>query len=99
MKIEFVDFDGKYPCLCHGKLTLEIDGKRVTFGTANSDYPCFWSSGGFCGFDVDSGNAYVEEGPWLIDEDDLPEYLRQYAPLIARMFNENVPWGCCGGCI
>ena len=27
MKIKFVSYDGEYPTLCSGKLTLEINGK------------------------------------------------------------------------
>jgi len=27
--IEFVSYDGKWPCLCMGTLTLKIEGKKV----------------------------------------------------------------------
>lgn len=30
--VEFVDYNGKCPCLCMGTLTLNIDGKFVRFG-------------------------------------------------------------------
>ena len=30
--IKFISYDGTYPTLCSGKLTVEIDGKVVTFG-------------------------------------------------------------------
>ena len=29
--VKFISYDGKYPNLCRGKLTLEIDGEKVTF--------------------------------------------------------------------
>jgi hypothetical protein len=32
MNIEFVSYNGKYPNLCSGKLTVKIDGKEVSFG-------------------------------------------------------------------
>ena len=31
--VEFISYDGKYPCLCSGKLILRIDGVIVTFGS------------------------------------------------------------------
>lgn len=31
-KIKFISYDGAYPVLCSGKLTVEIDGKTITFG-------------------------------------------------------------------
>lgn len=30
--VEFVGYNGKYPNLCRGTLTLKIDGKLVRFG-------------------------------------------------------------------
>lgn len=41
--------------------------------------------------------AYQEE--WRIDVDDIPEQFQKYAVEIDEVFNDNVPWGCCGGCI
>lgn len=100
--VKFVNYTGKYPCLCSGTLTLEIDGIEYTFGNIydepKSDYKRFWCSGGSTWFD-DEWNAYVETGKWEIDVNDLPEQFRKYAYEIDRVFNENVDWGCCGGCI
>ena len=100
--VKFVNYTGEYPNLCRGTLTLEIDGIEYTFGgkyyESKTDFKRFWYSGGSVSFD-DEWNAYVETGKWEIDVDDLPEQFRKYAYEIDRVFNENVDWGCCGGCI
>ena len=61
-------------------------------------YESFWGSGGSVWFD-DSWNAYVDDGEWNIDVDSLPDELKAMAEEIAEVFNANVPYGCCGGCI
>lgn len=91
--VKFISYTGKFPCLCMGQLTLEIDGKTVTFGDGGDHYS-FWSSGG--GITADYENYY---GKWEIEEDELSEEYRKYAKEIDKVFNENVPYGCCGGCI
>lgn len=42
-------------------------------------------------------NTY--SGEWIIDAERIPDKYRQYAEEINRVFNDNVPQGCCGGCI
>ena len=91
--VKFISYTGKFPCLCMGQLTLEIDGKTVTFGNGG-DYDDFWSSGG--GITADYENYY---GKWIIEKEELSEEYRKYAEEIDEVFNENVPYGCCGGCI
>ena len=45
--VKFISYDGELPNLCSGILTLEIEGKTVTFGSNNCcDYDRFWISGG-----------------------------------------------------
>lgn len=98
--IEFVSYDGEYPCLCYGKLTLKVDGKKINFGDT-SKYPRFWSSGGTVSFDSD-WNDYVTIGEWnwhCYDEDKLPKKIIDNKDYVMELFNDNVPWGCCGGCI
>ena len=96
--VEFISYSGKYPCLCMGVLTLKIDGEEVKFGNKYSnkdvDYATFWHSGG--GID---NNYYAYSGEWEIDVEELPEQYRKYATEIGNVFNENVEYGCCGGCI
>lgn len=92
--VKFISYTGRYPCLCSGILTLEIDGEEVQFGYDTLNNP-FWVSGG--GLNPDYEGTY--QGEWKIDVDRIPEGYRKYASEIDRVFNENVEWGCCGGCI
>lgn len=104
--VEFVSYTGKYPNLCSGILTLKIDGIEYTFGNRykcknakETEYlPTFWCSGGYVGFD-DDWNESVDSGEWRIDIEYIPEQFRKYASEIDYVFNENVKWGCCGGCV
>lgn len=89
--VEFVSYTGQYPCRCHGELTVKIDGKVVNLGD------CL-TSGGDVWFD-DEFMEHVEEGGWIIYEEDIPEEYWKFRPEIEDVVNENVPWGCCGGCI
>jgi hypothetical protein len=88
--IEFVNYTGEWPCLCHGILTIKVDGKEYEIDHL--------ISGGSVWFDDDWGD-HVESGPWSIDEDDIPEEIRQYKDEIEQVANDNIPWGCCGGCV
>lgn len=98
MKIKFVSYDGRYPNLCSGKLTLKIDDKEVTFGY-HGNYPSFWCSGGRVCADKD-WNFTVESGPWeFSDIRDLPDFLKGHEQELINIFNDNVGWGCCGGCV
>lgn len=113
MKIEFVSYDGEYPNLCSGELTLKINGKTRIFGVnygkynwadcekiAKTHYNRFWESGGNIESTADYSDMWANHGPWrLTDINDLPEYLRPHADELIDLFNEHVPWGCCGGCI
>jgi hypothetical protein len=117
-RVKFISYTGKYPCLCSGVLTLEIDGIQYKFGhnykehhfdkdgksyfadenPENPNFRCFWSSGGSVSSDSD-WNWNVESGEWRIDIQELPEQFKDLASEIDAVFNENVPFGCCGGCI
>lgn len=106
--VKFVDYTGRYPNLCSGVLTLEIDGQQVRFGhdymihdswKTDGNYESFWRSGGSCGFSSDWSDEYVNHGEWEIDIDSLPEKYKKYAEEIAEEFNSSVPYGCCGGCL
>lgn len=87
--VEFVSYDGKYPNLCSGILVLRIDGEVVEFPKYSMN------SGGCIGFDK-NWDEYVCGGAWTVEVPEEYEYLCEE---IEECVNENVPWGCCGGCI
>lgn len=65
----------------------------------NPNYNTFWLSGGECYFENDYKDAVVKDGEWIINADEIDEKFRDLADEIDKVFNENVPWGCCGGCL
>ena len=101
--VKFISYTGKYPNLCRGKLTLNIDGDDYTFGNnfihKDVQFNQFWEPGGECGFTNDYTETYGSKSKWIIDVEGLPEQFRKYAVEIDMAFNENVEYGCCGGCL
>lgn len=104
MEIKFVNYTGRYPNLCSGVLTLLVNGKEMTFGPdwKGAELPKFWISGGSCGF-AGKGwtNEYVNIDRWIwnvLEADKLKEFL-PYKDELMEIFNLNVPFGCCGGCL
>lgn len=106
MKIEFISYDGKFPNLCSGELTLRIDGEYHQFSYYNGCHPsnhkhdAFWTSGGSY---EDSSLINItdirKQFPWLWNEyTKLPEFLKGHEQELLDIFNKNVEWGCCGGC-
>jgi hypothetical protein len=114
-RVKFVSYDGECPNRCRGVLVLEIDGVQYKFGhhfshchynknkngwiyddedPNNPNYEKFWESGGHA-----SIKEGVELGEWVIDAECLNEKFIDLVDEIDRVFNENVPWGCCGGCL
>lgn len=88
--VEFVSYDGEWPCLCYGTLIIKVDGKTYSFNHA------MISGGGIrCG---EEGDMWAEQDDWKIDLEEHPE-LEPYKEEITRIVNENIPQGCCGGCI
>lgn len=90
--IEFVEYDGCYPNLCSGDLIISVNGLRYTI----KKYSLI--SGGSVWFD-DDWNEHVEHGLWTIREDALPDELKIHKEKIEKVINENIPEGCCGGCV
>ncbi len=91
MALEFVSYDGRYPNLCSGTLVLRLDGKDIQFP------PYCLNSGGCVSFD-DNWAEEVTDGPWSISDypPNFPDNLKKEAE---DLVNENVEYGCCGGCV
>lgn len=85
--VEFVNYDGRYPCLCIGELVIRIDGKDVNLGN------CLTSGGNVWFHDWEER---IDKGEWIVS---VPNEYQEYAEEITKVVNENVPYGCCGGCI
>ena len=94
--VKFISYDGKYPNLCSGRLVLEIDGEIARFSyETRKDYEPFWRSGGSC---TRRNNYRRIRDAWEIEYDNLPDKFKKYANEIDAVFNQNVEYGCCGGC-
>lgn len=89
--INFVSYDGHYPCLCSGTLTLNIDGTEVIISDG-------LRSGGHVTFD-ENWREVVSEGAWKIDKDYIPKEYQYLESEILEVINDNIPYGCCGGCV
>jgi len=87
-EVKFISYSGSYPCLCHGDLTLEINQKEYVL----EGWKVLMSGGGL----DEEYDPYT--GEWEIDYQGLPDEIKQYAYEIDACVNENVPYGCCGGC-
>lgn len=86
-----IDYDGEYPCLCTGHLIVTIDDKVWDFGRSAL------VSGGDIYTDEEDGMC-TEQGDWEIEEypRDFPD---EYKELVLNKVREEIPQGCCGGCI
>lgn len=89
--VKFVSYTGKYPSLCCGELTLNIDGKDYTWKDG------LISSGG--SVYVDGAEEAITYGEWTIHVDEIPDEIKKYAHEIDKVINTNIEHGCCGGCL
>lgn len=87
-EVKFISYDGSYPNLCSGNLVIEINGTRYDKGFS-------LCSGGSVSFD-DDWSECVTEGEWTVS---VPDELVKYQNEIEEVVNENVLYGCCGGCV
>lgn len=88
--VEFISYDGKYPCLCMGTLTIKVNGKTYWLNNKMISGGCIMRDGDW--------NMWSEYGDWEIDLEKYPE-LEPYKEEITQVVNNNVEQGCCGGCI
>lgn len=90
--LKFISYDGKWPNLCRGILIVEKDGKRYGLNSV-------LVSGGCCGFNRDYSESYIERGPWEIYKENLPQELQDDYHELLELVNDNIDYGCCGGCL
>lgn len=91
-KIEFIKYTGKWPTLCSGELYFKVNGKEYKIkGLVPGGEVGF--KGGY------GGESYIKKGPWRLHNHGFPKELKSYKRLITNMVNENVKYGCCGGCL
>lgn len=90
-KIEFLGYDGAYPCLCFGTLKIKVNGKLYCLQNA-------LISGGSVTWDDNNQDFDVETDDWEVSLEQFPE-LEPYKEQITDLVNSNVRQGCCGGCI
>lgn len=65
------------------------------FVTINDvEYKVSLTSGGYVSWDEEGD--YIEYGPWSVY---VPKEIMEYKEAIEKWVNENIEWGCCGGCI
>lgn len=86
-----IQYDGKYPCLCMGQLIVWINGKEWDFGKD------VLVSGGEVIYDDEE--YITTTGEWSIHDDSWPEgFPEEYKKQVLSTVNEEIPYGCCGGC-
>lgn len=93
--IEIVSYDGKYPNLCSGRLTLKVGGKEYV---TQPGVLCVGDGAGCYG--NSDGSYTVAVGDWCVAPDKLPKEIRRYAARIEVAVSEaGIERPCCGGCI
>lgn len=86
-----IKYDGDYPNLCRGKLSVTINGRLWDFPEGSL------SSGGSVWFD-DDWTEHIQDGAWEVMEwpEGFPEEMKDAT---MKAINNEIPYGCCGGCI
>lgn len=86
-----IDYNGSFPNLCRGILKVTIDEKIWVFPNYCME------SGGCVSFD-DNMHEHVTSGSWSISDwpKDFPENYKQST---VDAINDQIPSGCCGGCV
>lgn len=106
--VEFVSYDGVYPCLCMGTLCAKVNGNTYYFHYSYAEkatdpqyegtvwLPPFWVSGG----GIDEADFSVNRSKWQKSScNEYPSEVRDNLDRLLELFNEHVQFGCCGGCL
>ena len=86
--VEFISYDGKYPCLCMGTLTIKVNGKTYWLNNKMISGGCIMRDGDW--------NMWSEYGDWEIDLEKYPE-LEPYKAEITHVVNDKDEKVCCSG--
>ena len=87
-----IEYNGEYPNLCSGELIVKIGLKTWNMGS-------ILSSGGSVSFS-DDWDECVTSGPWEIEMNSLPsDFPKDLYDKLKELVNEEIRWGCCGGCV
>lgn len=96
-----VEIDGKEYKFGHD--TNDYDFEKRCY--KNDNFDSFWMTGGSIRRDKE-WNMWSEEAPWKIClygwgkvDGAHPQWVIDILPELIKVFNKNVPHGCCGGCI
>lgn len=87
-----INYNGRYPNLCSGRLEVWIGEDYFDFG----EY-VLQSGGGV--FLDDEGYYFSECGDWYINDEDYPPgFPENRKQDLLDEINSEIPHGCCGGC-
>ena len=82
--VKFISYSGSYPALCCGTLIIEVNGIRYELED------CLHNDGSI------SFTGDWDEVEWRVS---VPDELKEFEEDITEVVNDNVEYGCCGGCI
>ena len=95
MKQIKIKYDGDFPNLCSGRLEVWLDDEYYDFGEFVLE------SGGSCYWDSEENEEIVTAGEWTFRSYAKPpkNFPKEYLPHVLEKINQEIPWGCCGGCL
>jgi len=102
--ILIVKIDGELVKFGHDYSNCHYDSETKTWSYTDEDpdnpnYGSFWSSGGSITHDGYWNDIVVHHNEWEIDIDELDPKFWDVADELDKLINENIPYGCCGGCV
>ena len=85
-KFKHVTYDAPAYALCGATWTIQYEDIIIVLDHA-------LCSGGHVSW---GKQDIIESGPWSLH---LPDFLEPYEEQLTKLANDNIPQGCCGGCI